>query len=129
MWDYLVGNKIRCLLLFICAITILVSNKTYAVDKNEQKSSTIDSASRKSSGPYCGLYCLYAAMKLSDKEIDFRELVKPLTHLNIPYRGKTDPDFWSQEQSLRDLQSQYDTFWLDFSLENLTSTVYISRNL
>lgn len=30
-----------------------------------------------SPGPHCGLYCLYSAMKLSGKEIEFKELLKP----------------------------------------------------
>ncbi|HBR18639.1 MAG: hypothetical protein A2Y13_05450 [Planctomycetes bacterium GWC2_45_44] len=30
-----------------------------------------------SSGPYCGLYCLYSVIKLTDKEIDVRDLLKP----------------------------------------------------
>ena len=29
------------------------------------------------SGPYCGIYCVYAFMKLSGREIDIKELIKP----------------------------------------------------
>jgi len=32
---------------------------------------------RRSSGPYCGLYCLYSILKIEGQAVDFHELVKP----------------------------------------------------
>lgn len=65
------------LLLFICAATVLATGQIFAADGTEQKKPTTGGALRKSYGaPYCGLYCLYTAMKLAGRRIDFRELVK-----------------------------------------------------
>jgi len=63
--------------LFFCVLIILVSTNAIAADEKSQDATKGGSAKRKSSGPYCGLYCLYTVMKLSDHEVDFRELVKP----------------------------------------------------
>jgi len=64
-------------LLCICLIAVLIGGKTRATDENNQKPSKASPSKRKSSGPYCGIYCLYTTMKLADKEVDFRKLVKP----------------------------------------------------
>jgi len=65
-------------LLLVCILAILCAGKTDAADENKRKSSKAVSAKSKSSGPYCGLYCLYSAMKITGrKEVDFRALVKP----------------------------------------------------
>jgi rhodanese-related sulfurtransferase len=69
--------RFQRLLLFICAATVLAAGKVFATDGNEQKKPTDGSALRKPSGvPYCGLFCIYTVMKLADRKIDFRELVK-----------------------------------------------------
>jgi len=65
-----------CLSLFVC-LSVIITSKTIAAHKNNQEPSKVVPAKRKSSGPYCGMYCLYTTMKLADKEIDFRKLVKP----------------------------------------------------
>lgn len=65
------------LLLFIFVLAFLIADKTVVADQNNQKLSKSTPAKRKSSGPYCGLYCLYTTMKLSGREIDFVQLVKP----------------------------------------------------
>lgn len=59
----------------ICAVSLSITSTIYAadVDKNNQPNAT---AIHKSSGPYCGLYCLYALMKMAGEEVDFEELVK-----------------------------------------------------
>ncbi|RLB75297.1 MAG: hypothetical protein DRH24_19840 [Deltaproteobacteria bacterium] len=66
-----------CLLLFVCILLTLFAGKIVAADENNRESSVSTSVKRKSSHPYCGLYCLYTAMKLADREVDFRELLKP----------------------------------------------------
>ena len=65
------------LLLFFFILAFLIVGKTVGADQNNQKPSKPPSAKRKSSGPYCGLYCLYTTMKLASREIDFTQLVKP----------------------------------------------------
>jgi rhodanese-related sulfurtransferase len=78
MWiSDVVGRRALRFLLLVCILAIFPAGKRVAADENEQKTSTIVSTSRKSSGPYCGIYCLYTTMKLDDKEINFRKLVKP----------------------------------------------------
>lgn len=66
-----------CLLLFVCILTISIMGKANASVKDKQKPAKTTSVKRRSSHPYCGLYCLYSVMKFTDKEIDFRELLKP----------------------------------------------------
>lgn len=65
------------LLSLACLLVILASVKTIAADERSEKPSEAVSAKWKSSGPYCGIYCLYTTMKLTNREVDFRELVKP----------------------------------------------------
>ena len=57
--------------LFICLLVILASGTTIVAGESNQKPSKATSTKRKSSGPYCGMHCLYAAMKLSGQEVDF----------------------------------------------------------
>ena len=63
--------------LFVCVLVILAIGKTTAADQSNQELSKPVSAKRKSSGPYCGVYCLYTVIKLNDQGFDFRELLKP----------------------------------------------------
>ena len=65
-----------CLSLFVC-LSVIITSKTIAAYENNQEPSKAVPTKRKSSGPYCGMYCLYTTMKLANKEIDFRKLVKP----------------------------------------------------
>ncbi|MBA7678784.1 hypothetical protein ES703_87062 [subsurface metagenome] len=65
-----------CLSLFVC-LSVIITSTTIAAYKNNQEASKVVPAKRKSSGSYCGIYCLYTTMKLADKEIDFRKLLKP----------------------------------------------------
>ena len=60
------GGRSRnfCLSLFVCLSVIITSTKIAAY-KNNKEASKVVPAKRKLSGPYCGLYCLYAVMKLS----------------------------------------------------------------
>jgi rhodanese-related sulfurtransferase len=61
-------------LLFICIITI--ASKTHAAGENEKMERDTAITIRKPSSPYCGVYCLYTAMKLDGKEVNFIDLVK-----------------------------------------------------
>jgi len=65
------------LLVFICLIVILTSGKTIAAGENDEKLPKGISTGCGSSRRHCGLYCLYATMKLSGQEVDFLKLVKP----------------------------------------------------
>jgi len=78
MWNSnVVGKRALLVLLLVSILTIFYTGKNVAADENKQKSDESLSAKRKSSGSYCGISCLYTTMKLADKEIDFRKLVKP----------------------------------------------------
>ena len=80
MWNFNLASSPSqrpCLMLFIFISSFLIAGKTVVADPNNPKPSQPTSAKRKSSGPYCGLYCLYTTMKLAGREIDFTQLVKP----------------------------------------------------
>lgn len=65
-----------CVLL-ACTMAIVINGKAFATEGDQQSradTTVVDPARRQ---PYCGLYCLYAAVKLEGKEIRFRDLVKP----------------------------------------------------
>ena len=66
-----------CFLLFVCVLFFLATGKSGAADKNKQTRVETTSIKHKKRQPHCGLYCLYTAMKLAGKEMDFKELVKP----------------------------------------------------
>ncbi len=67
-----------CFMLFICLSIIIICGSAIAADKNSnQNQSKTASAKLKSCSSYCGVYCLYAVMKLSDQKVNFQELVKP----------------------------------------------------
>lgn len=54
----------------------VIANNTIAA--KEQSLKTANSPARRCSpGSYCGIYCLYAVMKLSDIDVDPQELLKP----------------------------------------------------
>jgi rhodanese-related sulfurtransferase/predicted double-glycine peptidase len=63
-------------LLFACIVAFLAVSKTYATNGQELSKINI-LVKRGPSHPHCGLYCFYTIMKMTDKEIDFGELVKP----------------------------------------------------
>ncbi len=66
-----------CFSFFIYVLVILASARTIAANHSKQKPSGSTSAKRKLSGPYCGLYCLYTAIRLTGQEANFQELLKP----------------------------------------------------
>ena len=61
-------------LLFTYIFVVVVSHKSVVANDSNQ---TNAGPARKPSGRYCGLYCLYATMKLYDREIEFSQLIKP----------------------------------------------------
>lgn len=67
-------------LLSLCVcVNVLISSGSLAAQpqtKEAAKANT-DALTSQSSNPYCGLYCLYLTMKLADKEVDFKDLIKP----------------------------------------------------
>jgi rhodanese-related sulfurtransferase len=66
-----------CLVLFICTLFIVVDSKTNAAVKSVQNTPKTTTSKRQLSGSYCGVYCLYSTMKLSNREVEFINLVKP----------------------------------------------------
>ena len=56
-----------------------VANNTISAKEKPEKTpdSLTDQDRRRPSGNYCGIYCLYAVMKLSDIDVDPKELLKP----------------------------------------------------
>lgn len=64
-----------CLILAVSAKATIADNPLTA-EKDSPK--TVKSPSRRCrSGSYCGIYCLYAAMKLSNIDVDPEQLLKP----------------------------------------------------
>ena len=70
------SHRSLCLLLFVAAAAFQVLATTIPAYCDNQKPPT-KSANVRSVGPYCGLHCLYAAMRLSGRKIDFCQLLKP----------------------------------------------------
>jgi rhodanese-related sulfurtransferase len=73
----LLDSRVWHFLLLACILALLISGKTCADDEKEQNPSESATAKRRPSHPHCGIYCLYTAMKLTNREVDFRGLVKP----------------------------------------------------
>jgi rhodanese-related sulfurtransferase len=74
------GGVLRwcCLLLFVCVSVCLAADKSVAASETKQNEEAGTASVRpRSSHPHCGLYCIYTAMKLAGKEVDFKTLVKP----------------------------------------------------
>jgi len=56
----------------------VANNKITAKEKTEKTPDSLtDRHRRRSSGGYCGIYCLYAAMRISDIDVEPKELLKP----------------------------------------------------
>ncbi len=66
-----------CFLLFVYVLSLITVGKPVIANENNQKPAEATSVKRQTRHPRCGLYCLYTAMKLADREVDFRELLKP----------------------------------------------------
>ncbi|MBL7106452.1 MAG: hypothetical protein ISS77_02430 [Phycisphaerae bacterium] len=64
-------------LLLVCIIVLISSGNLSAVGQAQKEVAEAETVKPKLRQPYCGLYCVYTAMKLAGKEVDFRELVKP----------------------------------------------------
>jgi len=70
-------RRTRWLCLFVLAIAATVAPRdACAGDERENVSKRHDARSA-SSHAHCGLYCLYALLKLDHRSVEFRELVKP----------------------------------------------------
>lgn len=72
-----ISSCTQSLFLWICAISILTGGRVFAADEIKQNNADAAATVRKSSLPYCGLYCIYTVLKLAGEEIDFRRLAKP----------------------------------------------------
>ena len=64
------------LLLLIFAITFLHNERIFSIEQKEKAKTDTSTKIAKSSGPYCGLYCLYTVMKMAGRKVDFVDLVK-----------------------------------------------------
>ncbi len=73
MW----GSNFVSNLLLVCLLVVSTGGITVAADENSQEPTRSTPIKSQKSGPYCGLNCLYTAMKLTNREVDFRKLVKP----------------------------------------------------
>ncbi len=71
------SSQMGCVLLLVCIFTVLIASHLYAEDQTTPKASKSTAAGSSTSHPFCGLYYLYATMRLNQKEIDFSELLKP----------------------------------------------------
>jgi rhodanese-related sulfurtransferase len=67
----------RFLLLLADLLVIFIITGTITANENKDNLSEAASVKPQTHHSHCGLYCLYAAMKLSGREIDFTQLVKP----------------------------------------------------
>jgi rhodanese-related sulfurtransferase len=79
MADFSSSTDLRrsfCLLLLICAFAISATGRAAAAENNQDRSPELLPAKSRRHHHHCGLYCLYAAMKLAGKNVQFRELVK-----------------------------------------------------
>ena len=67
----------HCLWLMVFAIICggIVCPRAIAAENHNRDNGSL--AKRPSPGAYCGLYCLYATMKMAGKEVEFQELVRP----------------------------------------------------
>ncbi len=66
-----------CIFLFLICATAILANSSLASEKNENKETKSNSSItvlKSSSGPYCGLYCLYTIVRLANRKINFVEL-------------------------------------------------------
>ncbi len=63
--------------LFICVPVIVAGDKAVRANESEKEPSKTVSIKGISSGPYCGLNCLYTIMMLAGYNTDFAQLVKP----------------------------------------------------
>jgi rhodanese-related sulfurtransferase len=63
------------MILLLCCVLSIISFPEIADSATENQES--GSIKKSSSGPYCGISCLYVAMKLADNNIDFADLIKP----------------------------------------------------
>lgn len=72
-------NRPNNLFLLLLANLLFIFIITGTITANENKDNSPEAASVKprTHHPHCGLYCLYATMKLAGREIDFVQLVKP----------------------------------------------------
>jgi rhodanese-related sulfurtransferase len=58
-------------------IILLILNTLPKVYGDEQIDKNTKKAELKTYGPYCGLYCMYAALKLAGMDVEFGQLLKP----------------------------------------------------
>jgi len=79
MWNSgIVNNKqTRLMVLFACVLPFVIAGKTGAAENKEREVSRTTSTKHKSSGPYCGLYCVYTILQLAGQRVPFVELLKP----------------------------------------------------
>lgn len=67
----------RFMLLLANLLVIFIITGTITANENKDNSPVVASVKPQTHHPHCGLYCLYTTMKLSGREIDFVQLVKP----------------------------------------------------
>ena len=58
-------------------LAFLIINKIVVAAGHDQSDSTTAVKAPRASHPYCGIYCIYTAMKLAGQETDIQDLLKP----------------------------------------------------
>src|SRR4030042_1962026 len=78
MSNYDIKDKhARFFLLIMYVLSIFISSRILAADHSMQKATESTDTKIRGFHPHCGLYCLYAAMKMNGRDINFIDMVKP----------------------------------------------------
>lgn len=104
-------SKYHIRILFITIITLSISTVTKAQTGNDRPAEAIKS-NKKYVGAYCGVSCLYTIMKLSDKDVKYKDLLK------VKYIGS------NQGSSLAELKKAAEDYGMyAVPVGNLTSRI------
>ena len=74
------NNKTRhfYLLVIACILGILIAGQAIPADESKQEPpKSVSPKLRRLRHPHCGVYCLYTAIKLGNRDVNFQDLVKP----------------------------------------------------
>ena len=72
-----VNRRLSCIIYVSILVLLVLPVAGIRAAHMQQPDPKANSAKIKRRTPYCGLYCLYFMMKMSGKDVDFRELLKP----------------------------------------------------
>jgi len=72
-----VSSRAQRILALSCLLVASVAAQIHAANPSDQKPSESPGIKGRKSHRHCGLYCVYATIRLAGKKVDFTELVKP----------------------------------------------------